>query len=62
MSLPMDFAMRRVKPGLPAITVALLSLTPASQAATLLAGSPTTVGPVVSAVIRLGRPLKRPEP
>jgi uncharacterized protein (DUF305 family) len=39
-------AMRRVKPGLLAITVALLSLTPASQAAMLLAGSPTTVAPV----------------
>ena len=45
MSLPMYPAMRRVKPGLLAITVALLSLTPASQAATLLAGSPTTVAP-----------------
>jgi uncharacterized protein (DUF305 family) len=45
MSLPMDSAMRRVKPGLLAITVALLSLTPASQAATLLAGSPTTAAP-----------------
>jgi uncharacterized protein (DUF305 family) len=38
-------AMWRVKPGLLAITVALLSLTPASQAAMLLAGSPTTVAP-----------------
>jgi len=46
MSLPMYPAMRRVKPGLLAITVALLSLTPASQAAMLLAGSPTTVAPV----------------
>lgn len=45
MSFPMDSAMRRVKPGLLAITVALLSLTPASQAATLLAGSPTTAAP-----------------
>jgi uncharacterized protein (DUF305 family) len=45
MSLPMDSAMRRVKPGLLAITVALLSLTPASQAATLLTGSPTTAAP-----------------
>ena len=45
MSLPMYPAMRRVKPGLLAITVALLSLTPASQAAMLLAGSPTTVAP-----------------
>lgn len=46
MSLPMYSAMRRVRPGLLAITVALLSLTPASPAATLLAGSPTTVAPV----------------
>jgi uncharacterized protein (DUF305 family) len=45
MSPPMDSAMRRVKPGLLAITVALLSLAPASQAATLLAGSPTTAAP-----------------
>jgi uncharacterized protein (DUF305 family) len=45
MSLPMYPAMRRVKPGLLAITLALLSLTPASQAAMLLAGSPTTVAP-----------------
>ena len=45
MSLPMYPAMWRVKPGLLAITVALLSLTPASQAAMLLAGSPTTVAP-----------------
>lgn len=45
MSLPMYPAMRRVKPGLLAITVALLSLTPAPQAAMLLAGSPTTVAP-----------------
>ncbi len=45
MSLPIDSAMRRVKPGLLAIMVALLSLTPASKAATLLAGSPTTVAP-----------------
>ncbi len=45
MSLFMSSAMRRVKPGLVAITVALLSLTPTSQAATLLAGSPTTVAP-----------------
>lgn len=45
MSLPMYPAMRRVKPGLLAITVALLSLTPASKAAMLLAGSPTTVAP-----------------
>ena len=45
MSLPMYSAMRRVRPGLLAITVALLSLTPASPAATLLAGSPTTAAP-----------------
>jgi uncharacterized protein (DUF305 family) len=52
MSLPMDSAMRRVRSGLLAITVGLLSLTPASQAATLLAGSPTTVAPA-------GRPAAR---
>lgn len=45
MSLPMVSAVRRVRSGLLAITVALFSLTPASQAATLLAGSPTTVAP-----------------
>jgi uncharacterized protein (DUF305 family) len=45
-NLPMFSAMRRVTPGLLAITVALLSLPPASQAATLLAGAPTTVAPV----------------
>jgi uncharacterized protein (DUF305 family) len=46
MSFPLHSAMRRVRPGLLAITVALLSLAPASQAAPLLAGSPTTVAPV----------------
>jgi uncharacterized protein (DUF305 family) len=45
MSLPMHSAMQGVTPGLLAITVALLSHAPASQAAPLLAGSPTTVAP-----------------
>jgi uncharacterized protein (DUF305 family) len=45
MSLPVYSDMRRVKPGLLAITAALLILTPASQAAMLLAGSPKTVAP-----------------
>ena len=50
MRVPLHSDVRRIRPGLLALSVGLLSLTPASQAGPLPAGSPSTTAPSGSRV------------